>query len=302
MKAIVEWKTHPETPSEGWHSLWDLYERHFENRVGPSWSDATARVEKSDADENGLLNTASIYIPQVALEHHWHFAAWPFVCEQLTRFNAIDLTALLRPLARLRDSIDEDCAKPSSEPVVFLEAVRDDIHYAAQAKRQQLVLGYSNDTLVSMVRGIKWAEAAQSVSMLSGLPANTVEQVICVLRRELTVGTIEQIDELLTPAIRRLRDAWECFNSNLAPKGDGQKIQGDTCLGEMPHTAATRKRRGRKKADYGTVQKEAKLAAEWVRARAAGILKSAFAKDNGMNQKQLDALLDRVAKRNRRSE
>jgi hypothetical protein len=66
--------------------------------------------------------------------------------------------------------------------------------------------------------------------------------------------------------------------------------------------AATPKRRGRKKADYKTIQKEAALAARWVRARDAGVYKPVFAKDNKLTVKELDKLLDRVAKRKRDSE
>jgi hypothetical protein len=62
------------------------------------------------------------------------------------------------------------------------------------------------------------------------------------------------------------------------------------------------KRRGRKKADYETVQKEAALAADWNRAREGGAYKGDFAKDHGLTVPKLDALLDRVAKRNRRPE
>jgi hypothetical protein len=47
----------------------------------------------------------------------------------------------------------------SAGHVAFLEFVRDEVRYAADAKRQQLAKGYSNDTLASMVRGIKWQEA-----------------------------------------------------------------------------------------------------------------------------------------------
>jgi len=220
MKAVVEWKNRTEAPSDGWSNLWHLYAQHFGNQVGPTWADAAASVEKSDADEKGLINTARIYIPQEALEHQWHFGAWSFVCEQLKRFDATDLTALVQSLAQLRDSFDKACAKPSSEIVVFLEAVRDEVHYAADAKRQQLARGYSNDTLASMVRGIKWAEAGQRVSALSDLPTEIVEHVARVLRRELTPGTVEQIDELLTPAICNLRDAWECFKGASSPAGD----------------------------------------------------------------------------------
>ena len=62
------------------------------------------------------------------------------------------------------------------------------------------------------------------------------------------------------------------------------------------------KRRGRRIADYATVQREAALAADWERARDAGTYKADFAKQNGLTVKQLDALLDRVAKRKRISE
>lgn len=83
------------------------------------------------------------------------------------------------------------------------------------------------------------------------------------------------------------------------------KLAGTSGLQSDPTDAqgtATPKRRGRKKADYETVQKEAELAADWERARDAGIYKPDFAKDKNMTVRQLDALLDRVAKRKRPSE
>jgi len=92
--------------------------------------------------------------------------------------------------------------------VAFLEFVRDEVHYAADAKRKQFARDYSNATIKNMVSGIKWAEAGQRVSLLSDLPTDAVEQVARVLRRELTPGTVEQIDELLTPAVCNLRDAY----------------------------------------------------------------------------------------------
>lgn len=99
----------------------------------------------------------------------------------------------------------------------FIEWMRGEVHNAAEAKRQQLVRGYSDDTLASMVSGIKWAEAGNRVSSLSTLPTEVVEQVARVLRRDLTVGTVEEIDDLLTPNVRQLRNAWE----NLAnPRSD----------------------------------------------------------------------------------
>lgn|GEM_PF-6520858 len=65
---------------------------------------------------------------------------------------------------------------------------------------------------------------------------------------------------------------------------------------------ATPKRRGRKKADYETVQKEAALAASWERAREAGVYKGDFARERGTTVAKLDALLDRVAQRKKRSD
>jgi hypothetical protein len=63
-------------------------------------------------------------------------------------------------------------------------------------------------------------------------------------------------------------------------------------------TAAKSKRRGRKKADYKTIQREAELAAKWERARKSNVSKAKFAKDKGGIAK-FDKLLDRVAKRER---
>jgi hypothetical protein len=61
-------------------------------------------------------------------------------------------------------------------------------------------------------------------------------------------------------------------------------------------------RRGRKKADYDTIQREAKLAADWKRARERGILKSKFARDSGTTVAEFDKFLDRVSKRKSRSD
>ena len=62
------------------------------------------------------------------------------------------------------------------------------------------------------------------------------------------------------------------------------------------------RRRGRKKADYETVQREAQLAADWNLARENRVRKHDFAKENKMTLKNLDRLLDRVAARKRHSE
>jgi hypothetical protein len=59
--------------------------------------------------------------------------------------------------------------------------------------------------------------------------------------------------------------------------------------------------RGRKKADYETIEREAALAAEWQRARESGVYKADFGKQHGMTARKLGALLDRVAKRKKRA-
>ncbi len=63
-----------------------------------------------------------------------------------------------------------------------------------------------------------------------------------------------------------------------------------------------RKPAGRKKADYETVQREAKIKDKWDQAREASVYKPDFAKGIGMDVKQFDKLLGRVARRESRSE
>ena len=63
-----------------------------------------------------------------------------------------------------------------------------------------------------------------------------------------------------------------------------------------------RKKRGRPKADYATERKEADLADAWEQARESGIAKVDFAEDNGMMEKDLNKLLDRVYQRNKCSD
>jgi len=107
--------------------------------------------------------------------------------------------------------LDRYPASPAGH-IRFIEYVRYEVHNAAEAKRHQVELGYTNATIESMVTGIKWAEAGKrldEMAELTELPADIVEKVAAVLRRELTVGTVEQIDEELTSAVLALRDAWE---------------------------------------------------------------------------------------------
>ena len=113
-----------------------------------------------------------------------------------------------RPSGSAFSMLDRYPTTPAGH-VAFIELVRDEVHFAAEAKRQQLARSYSNATLALIVQGIKWVEARKRIVALPNLPAGAVEQVASVLRRDLTVGTVEQIDDLLTPAVRGLRDAWE---------------------------------------------------------------------------------------------
>ncbi len=335
--------------------------------------------------------------------------------------------------------LDRFPATPAGH-VAFLEFVRDEVHQAAEAKRRQLEQGYPNATIESMVRGIKWAEAGARLAALSTLPEMVRKNVGDTLHRQLTVGTVEQIDNLLIPAISELRnqiersraaeqennsvivttagDFWKALaegkrpcslisaismkpGANTAeffcpnPADEARRTALDraralvtaeggdkaaaiekliarvqlqvgmdkasvinmpladfvaaamkavanpqvaqlTDIEPMPEARAERlmkpcitgaiadayrgvhrpneepkvvrqqaakpKRRGRKKANYETEQKEAALVADWQRVRDAGGYKPDFAKDHGMSVKQLDTLLDRVAKRNRHSE
>lgn len=62
------------------------------------------------------------------------------------------------------------------------------------------------------------------------------------------------------------------------------------------------RRRGRPKANYETVAREATLAEDWEQAKQTGTHKVEFARDRGMTQKEFDQLLNRVAKRKSRSD
>ena len=73
----------------------------------------------------------------------------------------------------------------------------------------QFARGYSNDTVARMVSAVKWAEARRRVSEIDDQLGGAVERVSKLLDRELSLGTVEQLDELLVPAVRNLRDAWE---------------------------------------------------------------------------------------------
>ena len=92
-----------------------------------------------------------------------------------------------------------------------------------------------------------------------------------------------------------LRRVSALVQSKMKKADVGEAAQGDD-------EAKTRRRRGRKKADHATIQREAEIAANWTRAREGGAYKPEWAKDNGMTEPELDAILDRVYKRKKRSD
>lgn len=107
-------------------------------------------------------------------------------------------------------SLQEKYPNTTAGNIGFLEFVRDEVRYAAEAKRHQFAKGYPNSTIESMVRGIYWSQALERIDQLRNtLPAEPLEGVARVLRRELSPGTVEQIDGLLSPPVAALRDAWE---------------------------------------------------------------------------------------------
>ena len=89
-------------------------------------------------------------------------------------------------------------------------------------------------------------------------------------------------------AIARLKNDFLAFSATASL--DAERVKTPT------------KRLGRRKADCDTEVREAKIAKDWMQARAAGVYKGHFAKDKKMTQKELQKILDRVAKRNSRSE
>lgn len=101
--------------------------------------------------------------------------------------------------------------------------------------------------------------------------------------------------ELARQRHRAFHDALDLLEAALAGQAAANAESGDA-------TAPTRTRRGRPKADYETIQREAQVAADWERAREAGTYKGDFAKQCGMKVSQLDKLLARVRKRKSRAE
>jgi len=128
------------------------------------------------------------------------------------------------------------------------------------------------------------------------------------MQREAKAGTKETATarnklKLIRDFNRRLQRS--LVNTSDATTEAGLAVSGNAAaVAQMESVSvdAKPKRRGWRKANYATVQREAQLAADWEQAREAGVYKPTFAKEHGMTTAKLDALLDRVAKRKSRSD
>lgn len=118
----------------------------------------------------------------------------------------------------------------------FLEFIGDEVKNAADAKRSMLDRGYSFETLDSMVRGIKWSEAARRAASLHGIPPAIIDPVAQVLQRDLETGAVEKIDELLRPAVLALRD----YCRNGAAQTKDRNGSQDETLGHSATEGVTR--------------------------------------------------------------
>lgn len=121
----------------------------------------------------------------------------------------------------------------------FLEFVRQEIRYAADAQRHQLLKGYDNSTIARMLDGIQWAEALRRLLALPDLPETVRTECERVLRRDLTPATIERIDTLFGPLVESLREAWEL--ARFDEGGERRQTPGDRALWKFedrPKTAA----------------------------------------------------------------
>jgi hypothetical protein len=113
-------------------------------------------------------------------------------------------------------------------------------------------------------------------------------------------------EELVANLPRFLREMRTVTNACMLVL-EKRKREAKTYHGSAPNEQSREKpkRRGRKNADYPTIEREAKLKREWEQARdhgIPGVSKARFAEDKNMTLADFDRLLDRVAKREKYSE
>lgn len=132
--------------------------------------------------------------------------------------------------------------------------------------------------------------------------AKSLHNEICGLQLELLIRQEwARATNLLRDSLRKELSPLERWRDE--PVGIHVRLANDHCAEVAPSGSdkPSRKRPGRKKADYETVKREAELAAEWERARA-DVFKPEFARAKEMTLKQFDAMLGRVRKRNSRAD
>jgi hypothetical protein len=99
--------------------------------------------------------------------------------------------------------------------VHFIEAVGAALHHAAESKRNQSARSYPDATVESTIAATKWDEARSRIRTLVGV-LDAARRLDQVLARELSSGTVEQLDELFLPAVRALRDDYEAVRATSA--------------------------------------------------------------------------------------
>lgn len=117
-----------------------------------------------------------------------------------------------------------------------------------------------------------------------------------------TVEWKQAIEVMRRTEARRVESLYTVFPSDQDPTANADAPAAAGGVTPTSTKPTHIRRRGRRKADFDTIQREAQIADEWEQAREAHILKADFAVAKGMQVKVLDALLDRVDKRKRASE
>lgn len=86
----------------------------------------------------------------------------------------------------------------------FIEFVYLEIREQADALR---VAKYPNSSIERQLRnGVKWSEAKRRALELRELPKELARDFASILNRDLDIGTVEQIEQLLRPVVHAIRD------------------------------------------------------------------------------------------------
>jgi hypothetical protein len=109
----------------------------------------------------------------------------------------------------------------------FLEWLAHEIDSASQLKRDQIKQGLSNEFLNRHIRSISdyYPQARRRLSATAGVPDDAKAGVVRALNRELTLGTVERVHEMLDATVRHLREEWE--NRRQGNRSDHEKIDND---------------------------------------------------------------------------